>query len=228
MVRYEYKKFDKEVEFDREGDTGQAQVEDLSSVVSLEHMGAYMTQYAFYRDAFKGLRFKPYIGGEDRLYLVGCFERVTSVVRMDAICYGYRQRATSAVHAPISLNKLLSEIGYMTDAIEVCNNATKAMSFLSLSWVRDFLSRGIMDHTRDLNRDEAHLIWQRWRQKISYLLRQKEFTRWERMRLKLCLNSRFYWVALVLCHHLPKQYARLRCKAVLFRNRCKRFLVGAR
>lgn len=75
----------------------------------------------------KDIRFLPFIMGEDRAWLADIIDYFNTMVSINQVCYGYRNRSGSAVNVKWNSRKFLDEIGWRMHVYSVWNKSNKSV-----------------------------------------------------------------------------------------------------
>lgn len=104
---------------------GTYSVLDISKQLDFIHVG--MCPIAFRRDIAQRIRVKPYAYGEDLLFGAEALVACQKLVLADGQVYGYRQRATSAMHSPMTYARILDEMRSRLEKLLIFGTSGKAV-----------------------------------------------------------------------------------------------------
>ena len=115
---------------------------DISKSVEMRDFYDYLLWcYAFRKELFNGIRFPRYIRGEDRCVVNTIqLERVDSIIATDAILYGYRKRAGSAVNSMPSRQVLCDEMDHRLEIMEMIDISGKALRYNGDRWLEKYFT----------------------------------------------------------------------------------------
>lgn len=95
----------------------------------------------FYQsDKVQGVRFKPYIYGEDLLWKTEIAVKLNRLVDIDGCFYGYRQRKGSAMNSSVTLRGRLSSLYWRYDVWKVLKETTRCIEQKFVSHIEEELT----------------------------------------------------------------------------------------
>lgn len=131
----------------------------------LRDVGVFPT--LFRRDFVGAERFAGLVLGEDRLFVVSCLVRASSVVRSETVVHGYRLRADSAMRSSWRPEKTMSLVDYSFGSIQrlaTCGKWVETGAFTS------FLSGVLLAEAPkncSLFSPAYRAVWSRWRKAVA-------------------------------------------------------------
>ena len=141
---------------------------------------------AYRRRVIGNVRFKPYVVGEDQLFMLEVMLASSWTQEITSVLYGYRQRATSAVHTNVTKRKIADMIAYNFDELAVVERAEKhvAASFvrITINWLTERVAGYFFSHQ---NVGEKDALWTMWRTCLSSTSAYSKLPTFQRIRLRL-------------------------------------------
>jgi len=101
---------------------------DLSQVIGREQFDDCFCQYAYRREMIRDLRYPALVLGEDKVFQASVLSRAQVCMRSDAVLYGYRQHAGSAVHQQWDERRFDSEASWRCLWLKTLLGSGKRMS----------------------------------------------------------------------------------------------------
>ena len=169
---------------------------DVSRYVPVDILDVMCCQVIYRADKVGKIRFKDYIGGEDRVFSCSYLVEASTVVELKMQYYGYRQRTSSVMHRRRGYRKLHDDLCSLIDACKICDESEKGMPFITIWWARMFFNGRCLLEAMDLEKNEGKIIWRIWRHAISHLRCVKKLTLSERITLRLARKMPNLWMAL--------------------------------
>ena len=142
---------------------------DVSKRIDMSIFYAFVCQHTYRREAIVEMQFKRYKRGCDRVFFDDfLLNRTSSVRTLDITLYGYRQRATSAVHAEPSTQVLLDEMDHRLDIIRMIDDSPKTVVYAGDRWLEGYFTR---EFPRIAGRRKAdrHALVAAWRERMRSL-----------------------------------------------------------
>lgn len=118
---------------------------DVSSCIPDARYCSFFGGKSYRRDIVAEIRFKPYMRGEDLLFLSRCLCRVNYIADSDVMVYGYRQRESSAMHSKLSARSIRDRMMASTD---VLNTMMRANKRFPRSVYKAHITRLVIIHSR--------------------------------------------------------------------------------
>ncbi len=177
---------------------------DISSEILMPDFFTYVWQHAYRRSVVQGIRFKRYKRGCDRVYVDDVLlNRVNTVKVVDAIVYGYRRRAGSAMNAVPFAQVLRDEMDHRLDIMEMIDASPKKVAYAGDRWLEGYFTSRFhhIVNSRGVDRREVVLDW---RKRMQRLRRVKGLSHYGRFVAWTCPLIRLRaWDALV-CYIVPR------------------------
>lgn len=161
---------------------------DISQYVPVDVLDVICWQIIYRADKVKKIRFRNYIGGEDRVFACTCLAETSIVLELHSKCYGYRLRMSSVMHRKREYRKLHDDLCSLIDACNICDQSPKNMPFVTIWWARAFFNCKCLPEAMSFNRNERKIIWNIWRDAVSDLQCIKKLTLSERFALHTARN----------------------------------------
>lgn len=161
---------------------------DISQYVPVDVLDVMCWQIIYRADKVKKIRFRNYIGGEDRVFACSCLAKASMALELHLQCYGYRQRTSSVMHRKREYRKLHDDLCSLIDACNICDQSDKNMPFVNIWWAREFLNSKCLLEAMSFNRNERRMIWNIWRDAVSRLQCIRKLTLSERIALQTASN----------------------------------------
>ena len=132
-------------------------------------------QYAFKRDLIADTRFKPWIRGEDKLFLFEILSRVNRIEVVTGRLYGYRNNPKSAIHSGFSADVIDSELGFRTDIIQYCKRNAILLNEKIVNDFTHFLLFWYLPKVFKLGRKVRDVFFDKFEQTTRDLLEISEY-----------------------------------------------------
>lgn len=157
----------KEVDFDiaryshvRVDNTGK---NPSKAAVGGEWCSTSLWRAAFRHALVKGIRFKDFIFGEDRLYFIEAFDRAKRFTEVECVTYFYRQSNVSATHSKMTTRKVADELFADIDILRIIEGKHKAYSQRFIKIVLGYMTTLTAAHFMKLTEDDMQQAWPIWR-----------------------------------------------------------------
>lgn len=196
---------------------------DVSQRIEMCNFYVYLWQHVFPRKSIEGMLFPRYKRGEDRVFFNDyLLSRARMIRATDATLYGYRQRATSAVHADPTTQVLLDEMDHRIDIIRMIDDSPKTVVYAGNSWLEGYFTRGFPLIAGRRKGDRRALI-AAWRERMRSLRSAKGFSRQGSILVRLVSRRATFPLAWLLCYWLPRIHLSIRYRIGIVRRRlCER------
>ena len=150
---------------------------------------------AYRRSVIGNVRFKPYVVGEDQLFMLEVMLASSWTQEITSVLYGYRQRATSVVHTNVTKRKVADMIAYNFDELTVIDRGQKHVSATFIRIVANWLTEGVSYRFFDLSREDRLELWPMWREALERAVHSRRLSRFQRLRLILFRAAPFCSIA---------------------------------
>lgn len=151
-------------------------------------LGYNVWRVAMKRSLVGEIRFKPYVVGEDILFLYSCAVKADRLGAVDQELYGYRMRSGSAINSAMTVRKYRDTIGFQLDLFELVRNCPgkfdQRFVHIALNRLLEGGYAALMQLPTDA-RTEMHVIW---RQALPKLIAVPFMTTFQRIRLFLLIH----------------------------------------
>lgn len=174
-------------------------VEDLTREIKAGSATCFFGGKIYKHNLVDGIRFEPYTVGEDLLFLTQCMMQARKQIHIKIRCYGYRQRVGSASHSGVSLRTQRDELEYVPKVLKAYDTSGKIVDQVLWRTYTNKLVERFCVAQLTLSQDASDGLWHEWRDSLKGLLRLKQISRFQRIRIELILMLPFNWVAYVLC-----------------------------
>lgn len=135
-------------------------------------LGGSAFTWNFWRQAYRrtiveGLRFPPYVIGEDLVYSYAASFRAIKIAIIDKSLYGYRVRTGSAMNSKMSARKVRDLLDYNYDLLSMEGNRRFEKSMRRM--IVNQMSEGFWYHWFGLAADERRYLSELWLKKGSMI-----------------------------------------------------------
>ena len=196
---------------------------DVSRQIDMALFYAYVWQHTYRRSRVRDLRFPRYRRGEDRVFFDAfLLDRVNILRVLEATLYGYRQRATSAVHAEPSTQVLLDEMDHRLDIIRMIDDSPKTVIYAGNRWLEGHFTREFPLIAGRRKADRRALV-AAWCERMRSLRSAKGFSRWGAFLARLASRRATFPLAWLLCYWVSRIRLSIRYRMGIVRRRlCER------
>ncbi len=154
---------------------------DISCSIEMDDFYTYATYFAYRRSCLKGLTFKDYKRGEDRVFVDDVLlNRVNSFVETDEAFYGYRQRMSSMTHVTPTARILKDEMLHRRDIVLMIEASKKSVAYSRNHWLTKYFLRSIGDHVLRLSKRDRRDVLAVWLTCVREMRPAKGLSRWTR------------------------------------------------
>lgn len=172
---------------------------DVSETLSDDIVDRYLWQYAYRRDLLRELHFTEFVRGEDRLFEGEALLRARRVAVCEAVLYGYRQHAASAMHALWSRQNVSDEIAWRVAWVRKLTDSGKTMSRRAWREMGLYLLEYIpYDGRQVVDPLERRTVRECWFAALAEV-DKRFFSAWQRGVMRLLSVTRSRVLAWVLC-----------------------------
>jgi glycosyltransferase involved in cell wall biosynthesis len=180
---------------------------DISKSIEMRDFRDYLFWcYAYRKELFDDIRFPSYIRGEDRCVINKIqLERVDSIIATDAILYGYRKRAGSAVNSMPSRQVLCDEMDHRLDIMEMIDRSQKQVDYKGNYWLEKYFTESFYHIV--LNREDRVICILDWRTRLLQLYKMKGLSKYCHCVSWLCSRFRLKWFDMLLCYIIPRLFS---------------------
>ena len=163
LIRFGYENFEDGAEWKpSEKDTSVVQ-KDLSAAIPMDDFYTFVWQHLYRREIIKGIEFKRYIRGCDRVFVDDVLlNRVDSFVETSEVFYGYRQRASSAVHVTPSAQVIVDEMDHRCDLVKMIETSSKEVVYSGSYWLEVYFTKNVGALIAAKSASERKWIWGEW------------------------------------------------------------------
>lgn len=162
---------------------------DMSGPFSRRWMGFVAPKKAYRRLVFGDLREKPYVVGEDLLYMTECALRIDHMVTTPLRVYGYRDRMSSVTRTRPSERKVCDHILFTQDIVALLEKSGRNIAQQTRKELCNVLTEDIADEYAQLDLDERGRIKAVWLAALRALLASGIPYGMQRVRLHLMTGS---------------------------------------
>lgn len=169
---------------------------DLTHSIGMDAVSGQLWTRAYRRVLVGNLRFPCLMKGQDLVFFMKATLNASRLVRCDCPCVGYRQRASSTMHAPMTSRKLFAEIEYARLVVEAIANTEKSIqpSVIRI-YVNAMLEKTAYDFRSLSDRNVASDFWNRWYGAAETALKCTTVNGFQRFRLRIVMWLRIHLFA---------------------------------
>lgn len=160
-----------------------------------EYKGGFSTRF-YKASKVKQIKFLPFVVGEDLAWLVRVMDGASSMVVINAVCYGYRQRSSSVTHQRISGRIVESEIMYAAEVLKIMAFSKKVYHKSLFRQYCNFEVEHVAYSLLSLHKHEFNNLKKLWKKKLIELSKYKTISLFHRMRMKVI--GLFCWRIVIL------------------------------
>lgn len=162
---------------------------DMSGPFSRRWMRFLAQKKAYDRSVFGDLREKPYVVGEDLLYMTECALRIDHMVTTPLQLYGYRDRTSSVTRTRPTERKVRDHILFTQDIVELLEESGRNIAQQTRKELCNVLTEDIADEYAQLDEGERGHIRDIWLAALRKLLDGRMPYGMQRVRLQLMTRS---------------------------------------
>lgn len=161
-----------------------------------------LCQFAYRRDMFGHLRFRPYRMGEDLVFTCETFGLAERCVVIDRQEYGYRYREGSATHSGASAGNLLDVVTFSREMFKVLAASGKSVGRIFTQgrgneWI-EALPKVILQFKRE-GGEGADRVWDEWIRSMADAADMPLFSGWQRFVARTVAGTRSKLAVRLLC-----------------------------
>ena len=173
---------------------------DCGSCVAPEIYFLLLPACAFKSELIRGLRFRDFRIGEDRIFLSQVIERLSMAAVCDWIGYAYRQRSGSACHSRTTARMLSDEIRHHAILTETMLDSAKTY-LPSIARKRgEWLLENFAEAFYRLEPADRDLVWDDWLAEMDAVSRFKGVRPYMRMVMRTVVRTRSKALARILVY----------------------------
>lgn len=204
LIRFGYENFEDGAEWKpSEKDTSVVQ-KDLSAAIPMDDFYTFVWQHLYRREIIKGIEFKRYIRGCDRVFVDDVLlNRVDSFVETSEVFYGYRQRASSAVHVTPSAQVIVDEMDHRCDLVKMIETSSKEVVYSGSYWLEVYFTKNVGALIATKAASERKWIWGEWYRCVREMRGARGLSCRTRLIYCCCCLIPFRPVWWLLCRALP-------------------------
>lgn len=160
--------------------------------------GMWMRVYR--RSVFGDIRFRNMVKGQDLMYLAECVYRCRPLARTACVCGGYRQRAGSTMHTPVTFGKLKAAIEYASSVFDLIGTSRVPASYdIIKTYLNGITEKFCYDLCALQDKTERSELLCAWSNVIRMLAKKSIVSGFQQMRLSIVSKYRGRFVRYVLC-----------------------------
>ena len=204
LIRFGYEKFEDGAEWKPSANDTSVVQKDISAAIPMDDFCTYVWQHLYRRDIIKGLEFKRYIRGCDRVFVDDVLlNRVDSFIETSEIFYGYRQRASSAVHVAPSAQVIVDEIDHRCDLVKMIEGSSKTVVYSGSCWLEGYFTKNVGALIAAKTASERKWIWGEWYRSVRDMRGATGLSRRTGLIYCVCCLMPFRPVWWLLCRAWP-------------------------
>lgn len=180
-------------------------VKDIAHELTVKELLIYFFQFLYARDLVQKKRFPRYIRGEDRVFIDDILlNAVGSFVETNAILYGYRQRQTSVMHRPPSLQIIRDEMDHRRDIVNMIEASPKHVAYAGNWWLEGYFTADVGALAAGRPAAERRAIREHWQMCAREMRKAKGFSRRARWVFAVCTRFPSPFVWWLFCRAWPR------------------------
>ena len=178
---------------------------EISRAIPMRDFFTYVWQHLFHRSIVENRRFKRYKRGCDRVFIDDILlNAVDSFVETNAILYGYRQRQTSVMHRPPSLQIIRDEMDHRRDIVNMIEASPKHVAYAGNWWLEGYFTADVGALAAGRPAAEKRAIREHWQMCAREMRKAKGFSRRARWVFAVCTRFPSPFVWWLFCRDWPR------------------------
>lgn len=204
LIRFGYENFEDGTEWKPSVKDGSVVRKDISQTILMDDFFTYVWQHLYRREIIEGILFKRYIRGCDRVFVDDVLlNRVDSFIETNEVFYGYRQRASSAVHVAPSAQVIVDEMDHRCDIVKMIEASPKKVVYAGSSWLEGYFTKHVGWLIASKLREDRDRLWVKWDACISGMRDAKGLSSRTRCVYWICSKLHYRPVWWLLCRAWP-------------------------
>lgn len=204
LIRFGYESFEDGCDWKPKTEKPSVIRKDILQSIAMDDFYTFVWQHLYRREIIEGIWFKRYIRGCDRVFVDDVLlNRVDSFVETDEVFYGYRQRASSAVHVTPSAQVLVDEMDHRCDIVKMIEGASKQVVHVGSHWLEGYFTHSVGGLIATKTSAEQTWLWREWYRCVREMKNAKGLSRRTRLIYALCSLLPFRSVWWLVCRAWP-------------------------
>ena len=171
-------------------------VAESADKISLDAYNGGFGERVYRASKVINIRFLPLCVGEDRAWLTEVLDRISTMITVNLVCYGYRQCSSSVMHQKKSERIVDSEIRYAANVLKFMTFSKKEYHKSLFRLYSNFEVEHVAYSLFSLPKNEFNNLRVLWKEKLLELSKYKTISLFQRIRMKVL--GLFCWRVLIL------------------------------
>lgn len=158
---------------------------EYTNKISLDTYNGIFWERVYKASMIRDVRFLPFCVGEDQVWLMEVMDRTSMMIKVNRLCYGYRQRSTSITHQGRLPKIVDSEIRYAAAVLKIMAHSKKKYHKSLFRLYCNFEVEYVAYSLLSLPKNEFNILKKLWMEKLLELSKYKTISLFQRVRIMI-------------------------------------------